>query len=86
MLKIQQTYGTFLVDLDHDGTKINSDANSPFTTDALMIYYKSNMAALKDFNNARVTIKVFLYSLRTDRNIYTFAFVEAADIVALPLN
>jgi hypothetical protein len=87
-VRVQNTtsYGSFLVDIDHDGSDINSDANSPYTDDALMIYYKSNKADFDSFNGQKVTINVFLYSLRTDRNIYTFIFTGvAADVTVIPL-
>jgi predicted extracellular nuclease len=87
-VRVQNTtsYGSFLVDIDHDGSDINSDANSPYTDDALMIYYKSNKADFDSFNGQKVTINVFLYSLRTDRNIYTFIFTGvAADVTIIPL-
>ena len=79
-------YGTFLVNTNHDGSNINSDANSPYTTNALMIYYKSNILAFRGFDAVNVTVNVFLYSLRTDRTIYTVIFTgTAADIQILPL-
>ncbi|MBU1141867.1 MAG: hypothetical protein KKG64_05015, partial [Firmicutes bacterium] len=79
-------YGTFLVNTDHDGTDINSDANSPFTTDALMIYYKSNMAAFIPYDGLEVTLNVFLYSLRTDRNIFTVIFTGGIEDIQTTLD
>lgn len=79
-------YNTFLVDFDFAGPDINSSANSPFTPNALMIYYKSNMAALREFDGLKVKLNVFLYSYRTDRTIFTFIFTGvAADIEVLPM-
>jgi hypothetical protein len=80
-------YGTFFVNTNHNNaTNIDSAANSPFTTDALMIYYKSNMAAVQPFNGLEVTINVFLYQLRTDRNIYAVIFTGVADDVHTTLD
>lgn len=78
-------YDVFLVNPLFDG-KVNSAASSPFTTDALMIYYQSNIAALRAFNGQKVKLVVYLYSLRTDRNIFTFLFTgDEADITVVPL-
>ena len=74
-------YETFLVNADYSGGNINSDPNSPYTDNAIMIYYKSNLAALKAFDNKVVTFKAFMYTYRNDRNIHTLIFMgEAADI------
>jgi len=79
-------YNTFLVDFDFAGPDINSAANSPFSPNALMIYYKSNMPALREFDGLKVKLNVFLYSYRTDRTIFTFIFTGvAADIEVLPM-
>ena len=78
-------YDVFLVNPLFDGT-VNSNANSPMTTDALMIYYKSNIAALREFDGKKVKLEVYLYSLRTDRKIFTFIFTGTEDdIVEVPL-
>ncbi len=79
-------YDTFLVNTNHDGSLIDSSANSPFKTNALMIYYKSNIAALRAFNGLEVTLNVILYSLRTDRNIFTFIFTGTEDDVQTTLD
>jgi hypothetical protein len=80
-------YGTFFVNTNHNNaTNIDSSANSPFTTDALMLYYKSNMAAIQPFNGLEVTVNLFLYQLRTDRNIYAVIFTGVADDVHTTLD
>ena len=74
-------YDTFFVNSDYAGGNINSDANSPHTTNALMIYYKSNKAAFNAFDDKEVTFNAFLYAYRTDRTIMTIVFLgEAEDI------
>lgn len=87
-VRVQGTgnYDVFLVDFNYAGSGINSNANSPHTTDALMIYYKSNIDALRQFDGLKVKFSAFLYSYRTDRTIFTFIFTGvAADIEVLPL-
>lgn len=71
-------YNTFLVDPTFNGT-VNSTANSAMTLDALMIYYNSNIAAIRLFNGLEVELEFWLYSRRTDRNIYTIIFTETAE-------
>jgi len=78
-------YDTFYVDPDYDGGDINSDANSPHTTNALMIYYKSNKAAFNAYDGMTITFNALLYSYRSDRTIYTIVFTgEAEDIIFTP--
>ncbi len=87
-VRVQGTgnYDVFLVDFNYAGSGINSNANSPHTTDALMIYYKSNIDALRQFDGLKVKFSAFLYSYRTDRTIFTFIFTGvAADIEVLPM-
>lgn len=87
-VRVQGTgsYDVFLVDFTYAGSGINSAANSPFTPDALMIYYKSNIDALRGLDGLKVKLNVFLYSYRTDRTIFTFIFTGvAADIEVLPM-
>jgi hypothetical protein len=87
-VRVQGTgnYDVFLVDFNYSGSGINSNANSPHTTDALMIYYKSNIDVLRQFDGLKVKFSAFLYSYRTDRTIFTFIFTGvAADIEVLPL-
>ncbi|AUD63951.1 hypothetical protein BK010_10255 [Tenericutes bacterium MO-XQ] len=74
-------YDTFFVNPDYDGADINSDANSPHTTNAFMIYYRSNKAAFNAYDGKVVTFNAFLYSYRSDRTIFTVVFLgEEADI------
>ena len=87
-VRVQGTgnYDVFLVNTNYTGPNIDSSANSPFTTNALMIYYKSNIAALRAFDGLEVTLNVILYSLRTDRNIFTFIFTETEDDIQTTLD
>jgi predicted extracellular nuclease len=74
-------YDTFFVNPDYDGADINSDANSPHTTNAFMIYYRSKKAAFNAYDGKVVTFNAFLYSYRSDRTIFTVVFLgEEADI------
>lgn len=88
-VRVQGTgnYDVFFVDLDYNGANINSAANSPHTDNALMVYYKSNIADVRLFDGAKVTINLFLYSYRTDRTIFTVIFTGTAeDIEILPMS
>ena len=74
-------YDTFFVNPDYAGDNINSDANSPHTTNAFMIYYRSNKAAFNAYDGKVIKFNAFLYSYRTDRTIYTIVFLgEETDI------
>jgi predicted extracellular nuclease len=74
-------YDTFFVNTDYAGDNINSDANSAHTTNAIMIYYKSNKAAFNAFDGKVVSFNAFMFSYRSDRTIYTLVFTgEAEDI------
>lgn len=87
-VRVQGTgnYDVFLVDVDYAGSGINSAANSPFTPDALMIYYKSNIADIRAKDGLKIKVNVFLYSYRTDRTIFTVIFTGTAeDIEVLPM-
>lgn len=87
-VRVQGTgdYDVFVVDFNYSGSGINSARNSPFTPDALMIYYKSNIDALRSLDGLKVRMNVFLYSYRTDRTIFTFIFTGVAeDIEILPM-
>jgi predicted extracellular nuclease len=74
-------YDMFFVNTDYTGGDINSDANSPHTTNAIMMYYRSNKAAFNTYDGKEVTFNAFLFSYRSDRNIYTIVFTgDAEDI------
>ncbi len=83
-VRIQGTgnYDMFFVNPGYDGDDINSDANSPHTTNALMIYYKSNKAAFNGFADKEVTFNAFLYAYRTDRTIMTIVFLGDTEDIA----
>ncbi|WP_026400083.1 immunoglobulin-like domain-containing protein [Acholeplasma equifetale] len=72
-------YDVFLVNPDYDGGNLDSSANSALTTNAGIIYYQSNIADVRLFDGLVVKMNLFLYSRRTDRAIYTFAFGGTAD-------
>ncbi|BCR36863.1 hypothetical protein MPAN_017560 [Mariniplasma anaerobium] len=83
LVKIQGdgNYETFFVNTDYSGANINSDANSPYTDNAIMIYYKSNKAAFNAFDGKVVSFNAFMFSYRNDRTIFTLVFTgEAEDI------
>jgi predicted extracellular nuclease len=78
-------YDTVFVNPDYDGGNINTDANSAYTTNAIMIYYKSNKEAFNQYDGMTVTFDALLYSLRTDRTIFTLVFLgEDDDILFTP--
>lgn len=77
-------YDTFFVNTDYSGGNIDSAANSPYTNNALLIYYKSNKAAFNSFDGKVVSFNAFMYSYRNDRTITTLIFTgEAEDITFL---
>lgn len=74
-------YHTLLVDANYDGGDILTAAGTAFTDNAFVVYYQSNRGAFEPFDGLVITVRVFLYSLRTDRNLYTVIFLEdIADI------
>jgi len=78
-------YDTVFVNPSYDGGDINTDANSPYTNNALMIYYKSNKAAFDQYDGMTVTFNAILYGYRSDRTIHTIVFVgEDDEIVFTP--
>lgn len=79
-------YHTMFVNPSYDGPDINTAAQSPFTTNALIVYYRSNKADLVPFDGITVTVNVFLYSLRNDRNLYTVIFTGTADDIQFALS
>jgi predicted extracellular nuclease len=89
-IRVQPTsdgnYNTFIVNTGYTGTDINSAANSDYTTNAFMIYYKSNKAAVEAYDGLDVTLNVFIYALRTDRTIYTVIYTGTIDEVQTSLN
>jgi predicted extracellular nuclease len=75
------SYDTVFVNADYDGDPISTLANSPYSNEAFMIYYKSNKAAFDDLDGEVVRFNAILYGYRSDRTIYTIIFTgEAADI------
>ncbi|MDP2425202.1 MAG: lamin tail domain-containing protein [bacterium] len=79
-------YATLLVDQDYAGGNIDTAANSAFKPNALVVYYKSNKAALTPFNGLVVTLDVFIYSLRTDRNVFTVLYTGGVDNIQTSLD
>lgn len=75
------SYDTVFVNADYDGDGIDTSANTPYSNDAFMIYYKSNKAAFNDLDGEIVRFNAILYGYRSDRTIFTIIFTgEAADI------
>jgi predicted extracellular nuclease len=79
-------YHTMFVNPDYAGGDIDTAAQSAFTTNALIVYYKSNKAALVPFDGITVTVNVFLYTLRNDRNLYTVIFTGTTDDIQLDID
>ena len=78
-------YDTVFVNPAYDGGDINTDANSAYSDNALMIYYKSNKAAFDQYDGMTVTFNAILYGYRSDRTIHTIVFVgEDDEIVFTP--
>lgn len=83
----QENYGVLLVDPDFDGNiaDLNHESGTPYENKAAIVYYSSNLAAIRPFKNTVITIDLVLYSYRTDRFIYTFVFGgEIEDIDGTP--
>jgi hypothetical protein len=80
-------YGTFLVNSNYnDANNIVLATGTTLNPNALMFYYKSNMAAVQPFNGLEVTLNVFLYALRTNQSIYAVIFTGTADDVHTTLD
>ena len=80
-------YSTIIVDSDYAGGDIDTAAQSAFKDNALVVYYKSNKAAFYPVDGLVVTFNAFVYSLRSDRNVFTIIFVGTADdIEVLPMS
>lgn len=70
-------YDVFLVPVDHRGD-LDKDT-------ALMIYYKSNIAALRPLDGQKVQIEIVVSTYRTNDLVWTFVFLqEAEDITIIP--
>ena len=78
-------YHTLFVNPDYVGPDIETHANSAFTDNALIVYYTSNNDAIKAFDGLTVTVNVFMYSLRDDRNLFTVVFLGDADDIQFDL-
>ena len=78
-------YHTIFVNPDYDGPDILTAAQTPFTDNALIVYYSSNKAAIAAFDGLTITVNVFLYSLRNDRNLFTVIFTGTADDIEFTL-
>jgi uncharacterized protein YdeI (BOF family) len=78
-------YHTIFVNPDYDGPDILTAAQTPFTDNAFIVYYSSNKAAIAAFDGLTITVNVFLYSLRNDRNLFTVIFTGTADDIEFTL-
>ncbi len=76
-------YETFLVDTDFTGTDINSSGTGAFIMNALMVYYPSNIAAVRAYDGLDVTLNVFLFAQRTNNKIYTVIFTGVEDDISV---
>lgn len=79
-------YGTVFVNSDYAGGDIQTAANTPHSTDGVIVYYHSNKAAFNAFNGLTVTFNVLLYGYRNDRNIFSTLFIETVNDIATTLN
>lgn len=79
-------YGTVFVNSDYDGGDILTAANTPHSTDGVIVYYHSNKAAFNAFNGLTVTFNVLLYGYRNDRNIFSTLFIETVDDIVTTLD
>ncbi|MCF7930994.1 MAG: lamin tail domain-containing protein, partial [Acholeplasmataceae bacterium] len=79
-------YETFLVDTTFTGTGINSSGTGDFITNALMVYYPSNIGAVRTYAGLDVTLNVFLFAQRTNNKIYTVIYTGAVDEIQTTLD
>lgn len=74
-------YGYMLVDPDVDCSSILIAVGGPLTTNAVLVYYKSDAATLVPLHGQTITIDVFLHSYRYDRNVFTVLYFESSPII-----
>jgi hypothetical protein len=79
-------YGTVFVNSDYAGGDIQTAANTPHSTDGVIVYYHSNKAAFNAFNGLTVTFNVLFYGYRNDRNIFSTLFIETVDDIVTTLD
>ncbi|MBU1092857.1 MAG: lamin tail domain-containing protein, partial [Firmicutes bacterium] len=76
-------YETFLVNTDFAGTNIDSSGAGSFITNALMVYYPSNINAVRSYAGMDVILNVFLFAQRSNNKIYTVIFTGTEDDISL---
>jgi len=79
-------YETFLVDTTFTGTGIDSGGTGAFITNALMVYYPSNIGAVRTYSGLDVTINVFLFAQRSNNKIYTVLFTDSVEDIQTTLD
>ncbi len=71
-------YDVFLVPLDHEGDLVKSES--------IMIYYHSNIGAIRDMAGQKIIVDVIVMAYRTNDTVWTAVFLgEAEDIDIVPL-
>ncbi|PKK87076.1 MAG: hypothetical protein CVV63_02270, partial [Tenericutes bacterium HGW-Tenericutes-8] len=71
-------YDVFLVPVDHEGALVKSQA--------IMIYYKSNIGAIRALAGQKIEIELVLITYRTNDTVWTADFLQTADdITVIPL-
>lgn len=74
------SYNTFLVPNDFTGT-LKTGTSTYSTTDVLMIYYHSNIDALRALDGKEITLNISMNGYRTDFQVWAFNFLgETSDI------
>jgi len=74
-------YETFLVDTDYSGADINVVDPANFTLNAFMIYYPTNLGAVRLYDGLEVTLNIFVFGQRTDKLIWYVLYTgETEDI------
>lgn len=74
------SYNTFLVPNDFTGT-LKTGTSTYSTSDVLMIYYHSNINALRALDGQEITLNISMNGYRTDFQVWAFNFLgETSDI------
>lgn len=73
-------YDVVLVNPSYAGANIDTSIGSlPASGVALMVYYQSNIEAIRLFNGLEVTLNVIVNARRTNNSIYAVVFAGTAD-------
>ncbi|MDR1697303.1 MAG: hypothetical protein LBR37_00050, partial [Erysipelotrichaceae bacterium] len=63
-------YDVLLVDKDYEGPDIKTDGSATaYATNAIMVYYKSNIGIIKQFDGVVANYKIVVHTLRTNNDV-----------------